>query len=146
MNTFRIYIKNEKASGLFGFLKRQHLKKEVGEITFHSDKIIIDGKEFLLSSIEKVSIPYFNDYIGRTEGNKPSEGNGNVIELYESEKGKQTYYILLERRYQLRDVSSQLIAYYKAGKFDFENLTLILGLENYNAIQNFKNTLSIKSY
>lgn len=146
MNTFKVYTEIEKASGLFGFLKRSAQRQLIGEITFYPDKITIAGTNILISAIEKISIPHFSDYIGRTEGDKTSEGNANRIEIKYADGKTAIYYFMLERRYQLRDVVEELIAYYKAGKFDFDNLTMILGLENYNAIQNFKNTLSIKSY
>lgn len=146
MNSFEVYIQKEKASGLFAFLKHKPGKEKMGEIVFHSDKIIMAGKELFLSDLQRISIPDFNDYTGRSDGSKPSAGNGNKVEFYWSGGKKETYYITLEKRYQLRDISEQLTSYYKAGKFDFDNLVAILGLENYNAIQNFKNTLSIKSY
>lgn len=146
MNTFKVYTEIEKASGLFGFLKRSAQRQLIGEITFYPDKITIAGTDILISAIERISIPYFSDYIGHTEGGKATEGNANRIEIKYTDGKTEVYYFMLERRYQLRDVIEELIAYYKAGKFDFDNLTMILGLENYNAIQNFKNTLSIKSY
>lgn len=146
MNSFEVYIQKEKASGLFAFLKHKPGKEKMGEIVFHSDKIILACKELLLSDLQMISIPEFNDYTGRNDMSKLSAGNNNKVELYWPEGKKEAYYVVLEKRYQLRDISEQLIAYYKAGKFDFDNLVAILGLENYNAIQNFKNTLSIKSY
>lgn len=146
MNSFKIYTEIEKASGLFGFLKRSAQRQLIGEISFYPDKITIVGTDILISAIEKISIPYFSDYIGRAEGGKATEGNANRIEIKYADGKIMVYYFMLERRYQLRDVIEELIAYYKEGKFDFDNLTMILGLENYNAIQNFKNTLSIKSY
>lgn len=146
MNSFKVYTEKEKASGLFGFLKRSAQRQLIGEISFYPDKIAIAGNDIFISAIEKISIPYFSDYVGRTEGGKASEGNDNRIEVKYIDGNIAVYYFILERRYQLRDVIEELIAYYKAGKFDFDNLTMILGLENYNAIQNFKNTLSIKSY
>jgi len=48
----------------------------------------------------------------------------------------------LTARYQIRDIREQLIQYYLVGKLDFLNLTAILGIEDYNAIQNFKQTLA----
>lgn len=146
MNSFELYIQKEKASGLFGFLKRKPEKEKIGEIVFHSDKIILAGKELFLSDLQRISIPDFNDYTGRNDMSKLSAGNDNKVELHWPDGKKETYYIVLEKRYQLRDINEQLISYHKAGKFDFDNLVAIFGLENYNAIQNFKNTLSIKSY
>ena len=146
MNTFTIYEYKEKASGLFGFLKRRQDKAPLGEIVFHNDKVIAAGKVFTLPELKKISIPRFNDYAGRNDEGKHSEGNSNVVVLTFADGTKQTYCFALQRRYELRDTAQVFTAYYKAGKFDFENLVAILGLENYNAIQNFKNTLTIKSY
>jgi hypothetical protein len=124
-----------------------------GNLVFNNDKIILNGTVIRLSEIENVSIPRFNDYLGKPEYRNKldldgvlSNGIDNKVEFLFKNGRKSKCYFQLTERYQIRDIREQLIAYYKAGKFDFDNLTIILGLENYNAIQNFKNTLSIKSY
>ena len=143
MNTFKIYEYKEKASGLFGFLKRKAHKVPLGEIVFHNDKVLLVGKEIPLDELRKINFPLFQDYRGRNDEGKVSDGNNNVVELYWSNSVKEVYCFALEKRYQLRDVKQQLIVYYKAGKLNFENLILILGLEDYNAVQNFKNSLLV---
>ncbi|QEE51436.1 hypothetical protein FUA48_18235 [Flavobacterium alkalisoli] len=141
MNKFKIYEYKEKASGLFGFFKRKSQKVPLGEIIFHNDKVLLAGREIPLDELQRISFAQFQDYAGRNDEGKVSEGNNNVVELYWSNSVKEVCCFALEKRYQLRDVKQQLIAYYKAGKLDFENLILILGLEDYNAVQNFKNSL-----
>lgn len=142
MNTFKIYEYTEKASGLFGFLRRKGQKSLLGEIVFHNDKIVVPGRDILLTDLQQIRIPVFHDYYGRNDKGNISQGNNNVVELLEANGNKETYYFALSERYEMRSIKEQLIAYHKVGKFDFDNLTLVLGLEDYNAVLNFKNAIS----
>ncbi|MFL9838028.1 hypothetical protein ABS768_11000 [Flavobacterium sp. ST-75] len=142
MNTFKIYEYTEKASGLFGFLRRKGQKAPLGEIVFHNDKIVVAGKEILLAELQQIRIPVFHDYYGRNDRGNTSQGDNNLIELLLMGGNKETYYFALSERYEVRSIKDQLITYYKAGKFEFDNLTLVLGLEDYNAVLNFKRSLT----
>ncbi|WP_417366253.1 hypothetical protein [Flavobacterium beibuense] len=142
MNTFKIYEYTEKASGLFGFLRRKGQKSLLGEIVFHNDKIVVAGRDILLSDLQQIRIPVFHDYHGRNDRGNISQGNKNVVELLLANANKETYYFALNERYEIRSIKRQLITYHKAGKFDFDNLTLVLGLEDYNAVLNFKRSLT----
>lgn len=142
MKTFKIYEYTEKASGLFGFLRRKGQKSPLGEIIFHNDKVVIAGKRILLAELQQIRIPVCNDYYGRNDRGSITQGDNNVIELLLANGNKETYYFALSERYEIRSIKEQLIAYYKAGKFDFDNLTLVLGLEDYNAVLNFKRSLT----
>lgn len=142
MNTFKIYEYTEKALGLFGFLRRKGQKSLLGEIVFHNDKIVVTGRDILLTDLQQIRIPVFHDYYGRNDKGNISQGDNNVVELLLTNGNKETYYFALSERYEIRSIKEQLIAYHKAGKFDFDNLTLVLGLEDYNAVLNFKNAIS----
>ena len=142
MNTFKIYEYIEKASGLFGFLRRKGQKAPLGEIVFHNDKIVVAGRDILLADLQQIRIPVFHDYYGRNDRGNITQGDNNVVELLLTDGNKETYYFALVERYEIRSIKEQLIAYHKAGKFDFDNLTLVLGLEDYNAVLNFKRSLS----
>lgn len=142
MNSFKHYNRVAKFS-LFGTKEKF---TENGGILFLDDGIVIEEKIILLDHIDFIKMLQFDDYRDKVLKDKVSEGNNNVLNILLKDGKKADYYFQQEYRYQIREIREQLIAYYKAGKFDFDNLTLILGLENYNAIQNFKNTLSIKSY
>lgn len=142
MNTFKIYEYTEKALGLFGFLRRKGQKSLLGEIVFHNDKIVVTGRDILLTDLQQIRIPVFHDYYGRNDKGNISQGDNNVVELLLTNGNKEIYYFALIERYEIRSIKEQLIAYHKAGKFDFDNLTLVLGLEDYNAVLNFKNAIS----
>lgn len=142
MNTFKIYEYTEKASGLFGFLRRKGQKSLLGEIVFHNDKIVVAGRNILLADLQQIRIPVFHDYYGRNDRGNITQGDNNVVELLLVNGNRETYFFALNERYEIRSIKEQLIAYHKAGKFDFDNLTLVLGLEDYNAVLNFKNAIS----
>ena len=142
MHSFKHYTRITKFS-LFGTKERF---VEDGDIIFYDDRIIIDDNMFQLDQINMIDIFQFDDYVGKMLKEVVSQGIGNVVRIHLADEQILSSNFQQLHRYQIRDIRDQLIAYYKAGKFDFDNLTMILGLENYNAIQNFKNTLSIKSY
>jgi hypothetical protein len=142
MKSFKNYIRIRK----FSLFRTKEKFVEDGEIHFYDDRIVINKKIFYLDQINTIDIFQFDDYVGKMLKEVVSQGVGNVVRIHLSDGQILSSNFQQLHRYQIRDIRDQLIAYYKAGKFDFDNLTMILGLENYNAIQNFKNTLSIKSY
>lgn len=134
------------------FYKKEQLKGILkGDLIFTNTEIIIENKVHPIQDIKNVSFVCFDDYVGRKDTSRYSlkgisNGVDNAVELYFSNGKKVTYHFQMTERYELRDIREQLIAYHKAGKLHFLNLIDVLGIEDYNAIQNFKNTLSIKSY
>lgn len=142
MKSFKNYILIRK----FSLFRTKEKFVEDGEIHFYDDRIVINKKIFYLDQINTIDIFQFDDYVGKMSKDVASQGVDNVIRIHLRDRQTLISNFQQLHRYQIRDIRDQLIAYYKAGKFDFDNLTMILGLENYNAIQNFKNTLSIKSY
>lgn len=142
MHSFKHYTRITKFSW---FGTKERFVKD-GDIIFYADRIIIGDKTFQLDQVNTIDIFQFDDYVGKMLKDVVSQGIGNVVRIYLADGQILSSNFQQLHRYQIRDIRDQLIAYYKAGKFDFDNLTMILGLENYNAIQNFKNTLSIKSY
>ena len=149
MNPFKIYTKNTR----FSFFKKKEEYHLDGEITFLDNRILINDTVFSIDALNAITFPSFDDYKGKiinSVDNNVSDGVSNIVELH-GKDGKMTiYYFQLDYRYQMRDLREQLIQYHLAGKLDFINLTNILGLESFNAIQNFKNELpnggNIKSY
>lgn len=142
MHSFRHYICIRK----FSLFRKKEKFVENGEIIFYDDRIIIGDKTLQLDEVNTIAILRFDDYIGKILKEIVSQGIDNVVRIHLTNGQIMNSNFQQQHRYEIRDIRDQLIAYYKAGKFDFDNLTMILGLENYNAIQNFKNTLSIKSY
>ena len=142
MHSFRHYICIRK----FSLFRTKEKFVENGEIIFYDDRIIIGDKTLQLDEFNTIAILRFDDYVGKILKKNVSQGIDNVVRIHLTNGQIMNINFQQQHRYEIRDTRDQLIAYYKAGKFDFDNLTLILGLENYNAIQNFKNTLTIKSY
>lgn len=141
MNSFNIYTKSIR----FIFFRKKEKGCLDGEITFLDDQIIVNDTVFAIDALENIHFSCFDDYTGRiinTAENKLSEGVGNAVELYLNENRKNIFYFQLTERYQIRNIREQLIHYHLAGKLDFLNLIAILGIEDYNAIQNFKQTLT----
>lgn len=131
-----------------GLYKNKVLEGTIeGDITFEGDRIIVNNKEYLVSALKKISFTCFDDYVDRmdtsrhTFNNRKSNGVDNIIELYFEDGKKLAYNFQLIKRYQLRDIREQLINYHNTGKLHFLQLIAILGIEDYNAIQNFKETI-----
>jgi hypothetical protein len=140
MHSFKIYSLNAR----FVFFRKKEERHLDGEITFLDNRIIVNDTIFIIDALDSIKFLSFEDYIGRIidpVDNKISEGVDNRVELHLNNRQKITYYFELTERYQIRDIREQLIHYHLAGKLDFLNLTAILGIEDYNAIQNFKQTL-----
>lgn len=149
MNPFKIYTKNNRLS----FFRKKIEFILNGEITFLDNRILVNDNVFSIDAITQITFPHFDDYKGKVTKsveNKISQGVDNSVSLTIESGEKKVYYFQLDHRYQIRDLREQLIQYHLAGKLDFTNLVNMLGLESYNAIQNFKNELpnggNIRSY
>ena len=141
MNSFKIFCRNK----VFSFLRRKETFYLDGELVFLDDSIVINEKMLIINSIESLYFRLFDDYIGKvTVNGGVSAGYGNVVDIVTTDGKNCIVHFQLTRRYQIRDIREQLIIYYKAGRLSFENLIDILGIEDYNAIQNFKKTLQIE--
>lgn len=149
MNPFKIYTKNTR----FSFFKKKEEYHLDGEITFLDNRILVNDKVFSVDALSMINFLFFDDYKGKVinpTDTKLSDGVSNIVELYGKDGQKTIFNFQLDHRYQVRDIREQLIQYHLSGKLEFTNLVNILGLESFNAIQNFKNELpnggNIRSY
>jgi hypothetical protein len=149
MNPFKIYKKNTR----FSFFSKNEDSHLDGEITFLDNRIIVNDSIISIDALDSIVFSGFEDYQGRiisVSDNKLSKGIDNKVMLNYKDGKNRAYYFQLDYRYQMRDIREQLIQYHMAGKLDFLNLVAILGIEGYNAIENFKNELpnggNIRSY
>jgi len=139
MNSFKIYIPVRK----FYFFQKREKGYLEGNLIFLDNNIKINDRVLNIDAVEMIHFPLFDDYAGKIiNAEKVSEGVDNNVMLTLKSGEKIISNFQLTARYQIRDIREQLIQYYLAGKLDFLNLTAILGIEDYNAIQNFKQTLA----
>ncbi|MCO6146766.1 hypothetical protein [Flavobacterium sp. NRK1] len=140
MNPFKIYTKDVR----FTFFRKKEESHLNGEITFLDNRIIVNDKIFSIDALSGIKFSCFDDYVGKidTVNGKISKGVNNSIGIYSKNGEKNIYYFQLDHRYQIRDIREQLIQYHLSGKLDFMHLIAILGMEDYNAIENFKKTLA----
>ncbi len=134
--------------GIISFFQHRPLRGMLdGEIIFESERIIINGKEFDIASLTKISFVIL-DYKGMFIGGRgdlngrKSNGVGNRIALYKNGT-PQVYYFQLEYKGQLKNIKEQLIQYHLAGKLHFLQLIDILGISKYDEIQEFKKEIGI---
>ena len=147
MNSFKIYSTVSR----FRFFRKKEEIRLVGEITFLDNRILVNDEVFSIDALEKLAFTNFDDYQGKVlTDEKLSEGLDNTIELYLKDSKRLIYNIQQQYRYQLRELRPQLVNYHNDGKLDFLNLIAILGIDGYNAIRIFKNSLpeggDVKSY
>ena len=118
-----------------------------GEITFHPDRITINGDDFLLTDMRKLNI-YTQDYLdmvapsGRTANGRKLYGTNNRAELYLN-KGK-TLICYFQR---IDDNTAKVMAdlytgYYTSGKLHWLTLLDLLGISKYEEIQRFKSKVA----
>jgi|GEM_PF-1085089 len=126
-----------------------------GTITFETERIIINEVRYDLAEITKLEFTDYKDFLRKGEsfsGDKKDWPNGKDVglSLRLKEGNDVVKYLQLTHRKQMQDVRPQLVHYHNSGKLHFLNLIDILGIEDYNAIQIFKNSLSegggVKSY
>lgn len=141
MNSFTIYNKGVRSL----FFRKKAESHADGQITFRNEGVTVRDADYAIDTIASIHFSCFDDYSGRVinhDENKLSDGTDNAIVLNLVNGQRITCNFKLTERYQIRDLREQLIRYHLAGKLDFFNLTAILGIEDYNAIQNFKQTLA----
>ncbi len=141
---------------VFAFFFVKKPKRTIaGDIIFDKEIITINGNEYTLGSIEKIEFTDLGNYLRKNEtfiGDKQSWPNGKDIRVIMDVASGENLIIhfQLNHRHQMQDIRPQLVHYHNEGKLHFLNLIDILGIEDYNAIQIFKNSLpeggSVKSY
>lgn len=126
-----------------------------GTITFEKESITVNENKYDLSVISKLQFSDHGNYLRKAESfstDKESWPNGKDISvlLNLTDGSEIIKYFELNHRGQMQDIRPQLVYYHNEGKLHFLNLIDILGIEDYNAIQIFKNSLSeggdVKSY
>jgi len=147
MNSFKIYIPARK----FYFFQKREKGYLEGNLIFLDNNIKINDRVLNIDTVEMIHFPLFDDYAGKIiNAEKVSEGVDNNVMLTLKSREKIISNFQLTARYQIRDIREQLVHYHNSGKLHFLNLIDILGIEDYNAIQIFKNSLSdggsVKSY
>lgn len=131
---------------LINIPKTKPLKGKIeGFITFESDKIFIESKEFLLSEIKTISISnedYYGKitYAGKGDLNSiRSNGvdNSIILELNSGKTIKSQFQ--LYNAWDFENIRGILIKYYSEGKLSFENLAKVLGVTSKQEKAKFKN-------
>lgn len=107
------------------------------------NNIKINDRILNIDAVKMIHFPLFDDYAGKIiNADKVSEGVDNSVMFTLKNGEKIISNFQLTARYQMRDIREHLIHYHLAGKLDFLNLIAILGIKDYNAIQNFKHILA----
>lgn len=155
MNSFVTFIPIKKRFPLTIFLLTSFFGKKpqrtiIGEIVFEKEKIKVNGIEYLLDGLSKITFTDCGNHLRQGDGyfdkNNAIEPNAkdNAIALQLNNGETIAAYLQLNNRYHIRDIQEQLIHYHNEGKLHFLNLIDVLGIEDYNAIQYFKQQLPNK--
>ena len=130
-----VQFKYEKLKGCFE-----------GTIEFHENKIKVDKTEYEIEKIKKIEI-YAGDYKGKWKptsktnyDNALSNGVENVLRIIME---NETIAIYFEQnvKNEIKIAEKQLVNYYKTGKIHWLHLIDILGINDYDEIQQFKSTI-----
>ena len=114
-----------------------------GQLRFENDSINVNGREYLLQDISKISFS-LTDYYGQYTGGrfaingKRSQGVNNSVTLYFPDGEKTVFYFQVPAKHGIRAIKEQLISYHLSGKLHFLQLTDALGITRYEDIQEFK--------
>ena len=155
MHSFKTFIPIKKRFPLTIFLLNSFFGKKpqrtiTGEIVFEKDKITVNDIEYLLDDISKIIFTDCGNHLRRGDGyfdkNSDVEPNSkdNAIALELNNRETLRTYFQLNNRYHIRNIQEELIHYHNEGKLHFLNLIDVLGIEDYNAIQHFKQQLPNK--
>lgn len=152
MNSFLTFIPIRKRFpltifSLTSFLGKKPKRTITGEIVFEKDKITVNSVEYLLDDLSKITFTDCGNHLRQGDGyfdnNTTIEPNSkdNVIALELNNGETLRTYFQLNNRYHIRNIQAELIHYHNEGKLHFLNLIDVLGIEDYNAIQHFKQKL-----
>jgi hypothetical protein len=156
MNSFLTFIPVKKPFPFTNFLllnsffSKKPQRIITGEIVFEKDKITINGSEYLIDDLSKITFTDCGNHLRRGDGyfdkNLDVEPNSkdNVVSLELNNRENLRVYFQLNNRYHIRNIQEELIHYHNEGKLHFLNLIDVLGIEDYNAIQHFKQQLPNK--
>ena len=132
---------------IYNYFRYQKERGEYkGELIFYKDKIQVGSNEFLITKISKIDFVMASDIRGRhiwgdpyRLGPQKSNGLGNkfILKLNNGEVISDNFLQTEGQRLKLfKDI---LIHYYKIGILDWLQLIAILGIKDYQKIQQFKN-------
>ncbi len=119
------------------------LKGELNsELEFLFNSVKINEREILLEKVQKIEINAF-DFKGAYASSKNLDGtfsNGvnNTIKIYLIDGTKTEVFFQQIIENQIRNEKQNLINYCNQGKLHYLNLLEMLGINNYEEIQNFK--------
>lgn len=116
-----------------------------GTLGFYHDKIVIRETEYPIDSIRKVELDVI-DYAGKgsfvvTLDPDLSNGTDNYLVLILKTQERVQVYFQLQSKLHFRQERETLINYHKHQKISFLRLIDLLGINKYEAIQDFKKTL-----
>ncbi|MNK07747.1 hypothetical protein D3C87_256650 [compost metagenome] len=132
---------------IISFFIKKRERAITGEIIFEKDKITVNGVKYLLYDLNKIIFSDCSNLLRKGDGyfdkNTDIEPNSkdNVITLELNNGETLRTYFQLNTRYHIRNIQEELIHYHNESKVHFLNLIDILGIEDYNAIQHFKQKL-----
>ncbi|RWX02521.1 hypothetical protein [Flavobacterium cerinum] len=155
MHSFITFIPIKKRFPLTDFLLISFFTKKpqrtiTGGIVFEKEKITVNSIEYLLDDLSKITFTdcgnHFRQgdgYFNKNSGVEPNSKD-NLLSLELNNKETLRVYFQLNNRYHIRNIQDELIHYHNEGKLHFLNLIDVLGIEDYNAIQHFKQQLPNK--
>lgn len=119
-----------------------------GVLYFGRDRIMVNEKVFILEDLTKISFNIL-DYKGRRVSSNGveldggySQGVNNSLALYTKIASQpEVFYFQLQQKHDIREISDLLISYHLAGKLHFLQLIDLLGITQYDRIQDFKKTI-----
>jgi len=119
-----------------------------GEIILNDQEVIIGSEHFKLKEIKNMSI-IFDDYENKYEQHlmgtyypSISSGISNFFEI--KLKNGDSKKVQFQQKYEneiIKKNKEKLIFYHKQGMISFLNLIQLLGIDDYDEIQNFKNKI-----
>ncbi len=117
-------------------------------LTFNLESILIAGEKYFISSIKKVdfSIQDYYDKWDYTRDFNPARSNGVDNKLILTLKNGEIIETKFQLMYQgeMKKLEEQLIEYHRSGILHFLKLIDLLGINDYDEIQEFKKRLTIK--
>ena len=121
--------------------------KLLGKITFEKDSIRISGQNIPISDIEKIELEV-GDYLDRKEYNGLGEfnptlstGTENICHLKLKDGTEKEVYFQIKQKDDFKKLRQELIEYHKSSKISWLKLIELLGIDEYEEIQEFKKTL-----
>lgn len=120
-------------------------------LTFDFEEITIDKSIIKLTDIKKIEASFF-DYVGRKRGvsfydfdGDLSNGVDNFLTLHMNDGGSINTFFFQQSGNESKKVKEQLIHYHLKGKIHFLHLIDLLGITDYDEIQEFKKEIYSKA-